>query len=272
MKITIIATMLLALFAFSYTESGYTVEVRPGDALECWIEGVIDSTDHIAIQPDALLFPESYRLKLLGLTVRPLGRFDYTGWNYILEDSLGEDIGVILDPDHSGKNRVDTVWFETEQEFPLLTKEIDYDLSHEEYIEKYKGLAKNEEAIYGIPAAITLAQGILESNSGSSFLARNANNHFGMKCFSKRCKKDHCINRTDDSHKDFFLKFKSVEDSYRSHSKLLKRKQRYAKLFQLPPNDYKGWADGLQEAGYATSRVYAKKLKKIIKQYELDKI
>jgi len=131
-----------------------------------------------------------------------------------------------------------------------------------DYIKKYKALAKREEKLYGIPASIKLAQGLLESDAGESRLARKNNNHFGIKCFSKKCKKGHCNNYTDDSHKDFFLVFKNEEDSYREHSLLL-QKPRYKKLFELDINNIEGWAIGLQQFGYATDKNYEKKLTKI---------
>jgi flagellum-specific peptidoglycan hydrolase FlgJ len=140
-----------------------------------------------------------------------------------------------------------------------------------DYIRHYAPVAQTEMRKFGIPASITLAQGLLESNAGTSGLAKNANNHFGMKCFSHRCKKGHCVNATDDTHKDFFLKFNNVWSSYRSHSLFLKDKPRYAGLFRLSPTDYKGWARGLSKAGYATDRQYAEKLIRIIEDFQLHR-
>lgn len=142
------------------------------------------------------------------------------------------------------------------------------------YIKKYKGHATKEMKAYGIPASITLAQGLLESNVGESKLATRNNNHFGIKCFSKRCKKGHCSNFTDDSHKDFFRVYKSVHDSYRAHSLLLKNNSRYRRLFKLKKTDYKGWSHGLKKAGYATDPAYAQKIIRLIedlKLYQYDK-
>jgi flagellum-specific peptidoglycan hydrolase FlgJ len=139
------------------------------------------------------------------------------------------------------------------------------------YIKTYKAIAKAEEKKYGIPASITIAQGLLESDAGGSRLARNNNNHFGIKCFSKTCKKGHCINYTDDSHKDFFRNFDSTWGSFRSHSLLL-QKTRYKSLYKLKTTDYKGWSEGLRKAGYATDKRYGKKLIKIIEILELDKL
>ena len=107
------------------------------------------------------------------------------------------------------------------------------------YVDRFKDAALKEMEKYGIPASITLAQGLIESNCGESRLAKNNNNHFGIKCFSRTCKKGHCSNFTDDTHKDFFRKYKSSWDSYRSHSILL-QKARYKGLYKLSKTDYKG--------------------------------
>jgi len=139
-----------------------------------------------------------------------------------------------------------------------------------DYIARYHGLAQKHMKKHKIPASITLAQGILESNSGFSRLAIYNNNHFGIKCFSKTCSRGHCTNYTDDSHKDFFRVYQSVSGSYEGHSRLLK-KQRYRKLFKLKITDYKGWAHGLRAAGYATDKRYAYKLIGIIERFKLYK-
>ena len=139
------------------------------------------------------------------------------------------------------------------------------------YVERFAKVAQSEMDKYGIPASITLAQGLLESNVGESKLAVRNNNHFGIKCFSKRCKKGHCTNFTDDSHKDFFRKYKSTWESYRAHSQLLKNGKRYSSLFKLRSSDYKGWAKGLKKAGYATDKYYAEKLINLIEDLDLDK-
>lgn len=138
----------------------------------------------------------------------------------------------------------------------------------EAYVNRFVEVAQKEMVKYGIPASITLAQGLIETNAGDSRLARQNNNHFGMKCFSKKCGKGHCANFTDDSHKDFFRKYKSSWESYRAHSKLLMGK-RYRHLKKLGNEDYKGWAKGLKKAGYATDRRYAEKLINIIDELKL---
>ena len=141
----------------------------------------------------------------------------------------------------------------------------------EEYIKLYLELAKQQEKKHNIPASITLAQGLHESNAGNSRLARNHNNHFGIKCFNRICKKDHCVNYHDDHHKDFFMNFKSVWACYNYRSQFL-HKDRYKHLMKLKKSDYKGWANGLQKAGYATDQNYAKNLIRTIEKYELHKL
>lgn len=136
------------------------------------------------------------------------------------------------------------------------------------YVETFKLVALAEMKTHGIPASITLAQGLLESGTGRSTLARKNNNHFGIKCFSKKCRKGHCSNHSDDHHKDFFRIFETPEESYREHSLVL-MKDRYSKLFQLPITDYKGWAHGLRKAGYATDPRYGDKLQHMIEELEL---
>lgn len=136
------------------------------------------------------------------------------------------------------------------------------------YVKRYADVAQKEMNTYKIPASITLAQGLLESNVGESRLATKNNNHFGIKCFSRKCKKGHCSNFTDDSHKDFFRKYKSAWESFRAHSLLLGAK-RYKPLYQLKEDDYRGWAKGLKKAGYATDPHYAEKIIELIEDLEL---
>lgn len=136
------------------------------------------------------------------------------------------------------------------------------------YVERFAEVAQKEMEKYGIPASITLAQGLLESNAGESPLAVKNKNHFGIKCFSRSCKKGHCSNFTDDSHKDFFRKYSSAWESFRGHSHLL-RADRYRSLYKLPSDDYVGWARGLKKAGYATDKYYAEKLINLIEDLDL---
>jgi len=139
---------------------------------------------------------------------------------------------------------------------------------YKNYIRNYNQLAIEEMRRYKIPASITLAQGLLETDGGKSKLATNNNNHFGIKCFSKKCKKGHCSNFNDDSHKDFFRKYSSAKESYRAHSHFL-NKSRYKSLFKLNIKDYKSWAYEIKKCGYATDKKYPEKLINLIKKYEL---
>lgn len=134
------------------------------------------------------------------------------------------------------------------------------------YIEKFKTVAITEMNSSGIPASITLAQGISESASGNSDLARYANNHFGIKCTSDW--KGKAYYKDDDQSNDCFRVYKDAQESYRDHSEFLKRK-RYSFLFELDKNDYKNWAIGLKTAGYATNPKYPDMLIGIIEKYKL---
>jgi len=138
-----------------------------------------------------------------------------------------------------------------------------------DYINKYSDLAIKHKDKYKIPASITLAQGILESNAGVSELATMSNNHFGIKCHSDWTGER--VYYQDDSPKDCFRKYKTVEDSYEDHSKFLSQYSRYAVLFTYDIKDYTAWAKGLQSCGYATAKGYANKLIQIIEDYELYK-
>jgi hypothetical protein len=136
-----------------------------------------------------------------------------------------------------------------------------------QYIDRFKAIAVKEMNLYGIPASITLAQGLFESGSGNGELARVANNHFGIKCTGDWKGKSYY--RDDDQANDCFRVYDKAEDSFRDHSEFLKRKN-YAKLFELDKNDYKGWAYGLKKAGYATNPKYPDLLIGIIEKYNLD--
>jgi len=135
------------------------------------------------------------------------------------------------------------------------------------YIERFKKIAVKEMDLYGIPASITLAQGLFESGNGNSDLAKIANNHFGIKCTTDWNGKSYYKN--DDRDNDCFRVYNNPEDSYRDHSEFLKRK-RYASLFELDKNDYRGWAYGLKLAGYATNPKYPELLIGVIERYHLD--
>lgn len=140
-------------------------------------------------------------------------------------------------------------------------------ITPKEYIEKYKDIAIKEMKRTGIPASITLAQGMLESDNGNSRLARKANNHFGIKCHDDW--KGPKIKHNDDKRKECFRKYGSAKESYKDHSDFLVNGSRYDFLFKYSSTDYISWAEGLQKAGYATYKKYAKKLIEIIEKYEL---
>ncbi|MBD1433283.1 glucosaminidase domain-containing protein [Sphingobacterium sp. DN00404] len=134
------------------------------------------------------------------------------------------------------------------------------------YIERYKDIAIAEMNQYGIPASIKLAQALLESGNGNSYLAREANNHFGIKCGGVWQGKS--VTHPDDHVRDCFRVYNDPEHSFRDHSQFLLRK-RYEKLFTLDKNDYRGWAKGLKEAGYATNPRYPELLINLIERYQL---
>ena len=135
------------------------------------------------------------------------------------------------------------------------------------YIDRYKGIAIEEMNKYGIPASIKLAQALLESGNGNSYLATRANNHFGIKCGGSWSGKS--VNRPDDSNNDCFRVYNDPEHSFRDHSQFLLRK-RYENLFTLRKDDYKGWAKGLKAAGYATNPRYPELLIDLIERYNLQ--
>ncbi len=138
-----------------------------------------------------------------------------------------------------------------------------------DYVERFGRIAIGEQEKYGIPASITLAQGLLESGFGKSRMALTINNHFGIKCTAyQRQQKGKCYIFADDTKYDRFVKFENAWASYRAHSKVLQNK-RYEGLYVLKPTDYEGWALGLQKAGYASDKNYARKLVRIIELYEL---
>ena len=137
-----------------------------------------------------------------------------------------------------------------------------------QYIAEYKDLAIREMKRMGVPAAITLAQGILETESGNSVLLQKSNNHFGIKC--KSSWSGGTVSHDDDAVGECFRMYKDAEDSYRDHSNFLRGNDRYAFLFKLDPSDYKGWANGLKKAGYATNPRYPEILIKHIETYNLE--
>ena len=140
-------------------------------------------------------------------------------------------------------------------------------LTRKQYIIKYSALAVKQMRQYKIPASITLAQGILESNNGNSKLAVKANNHFGIKCHGWEGKK---IFEDDDKKNECFRKYKSPLESFKDHSLFLNKYSRYAFLFDYKITDYKSWARGLKKAGYATNKKYPELLIKIIEDNKLN--
>ena len=136
------------------------------------------------------------------------------------------------------------------------------------YISQYKQIALEQEKQYGIPASITLAQGILESGAGKSALTRNANNHFGVKAYGGGTGPVY-LAWDDEEQKSRFRKYSSATESFRDHVQFLKNNSRYNSLFSKSVYDYRAWAIGLQEAGYATARNYAKALIGFIDAYKL---
>lgn len=168
-------------------------------------------------------------------------------------------LGVVCTPEGAVQAEVDAVYIEAGA-MPASQAVLDY-------IERYRYIAVEEMVAHGIPASITLAQGILESGAGKSELASKSNNHFGIKCHTGW--DGERVYHDDDAKGECFRKYKNAEESFRDHSIFLTGRSRYAELFTLDPTDYKGWARGLKKAGYATNPHYADRLIKLIEDYEL---
>ena len=186
--------------------------------------------------------------------------------------------GISLAAVAGGRQRIDTIRIATTAQFDLRAvaqvehieldpEDLTLDQARQAYIRRFSATAVAEMKAFGIPASITIAQGLLETRAGQSALATKANNHFGIKCFSRNCKKGHCTNFTDDTHKDFFIKYPSAWASFRAHSKLL-RSGRYAGIH----GDYRDWAIGLKRAGYATAPNYSESLIRLVRLYGLDRL
>jgi len=173
-----------------------------------------------------------------------------------------EDIVKVDSPEKVGSGETEK---ETKEITIKDTPEV-YANPTEEYIAIYSDIAQEEMKQYGIPASITLAQGILESTSGRGRLAIKANNHFGIKCHEWTGAK---IYHDDDKKGECFRKYKNSKYSFQDHSVFLSSRKRYHKLFMLEKDDYKGWAKELKAAGYATDRKYPHKLISLIEQYQL---
>ncbi len=143
-------------------------------------------------------------------------------------------------------------------------------MTHAQYIERFSHIAVADMEKYGIPASIKMAQGILESDCGNSRLATIGNNHFGIKC--KTTWMGETISHDDDAPGECFRQYATAEESWADHSKFLDEGDRYNALFELDPTDYKAWARGLKDAGYATNPRYPELLVKIIEDHELWKL
>ena len=144
--------------------------------------------------------------------------------------------------------------------------QMKWNQTYQTYINQYKDRAIEQMLRYHIPASITLAQGLFESSAGRSVLATQGNNHFGIKCHNWTGPTQY---HDDDARGECFRVYKDARDSYEDHSKFLARQPRYARLFELGQRNYKGWAQGLKQCGYATNPQYANKLIQIIELYKL---
>ena len=162
--------------------------------------------------------------------------------------------------------KIVAVWFVLLSVVPVMSQQMRWNNTFQTYIDQYKDLAIEEMLKYKIPASITLAQGLFESGAGKSFLAINGNNHFGIKCHNWTGR---TIHSDDDEDQECFRAYNNVLESYEDHSKFLAFNQRYKRLFSLSTTDYKGWARGLKECGYATNPNYAQRLINLIELYKL---
>jgi len=195
----------------------------------------------------------------------------------ILTASCGSKKGVVTKKSENDKKEMTrpsndvriTSEVEDASEGDIRKSPIDGMSSAEGYIYDLSDIAMDEMRQYGIPASITLAQGILESGSGKGRLSVEANNHFGIKCHDWTGAK---IYHDDDAKQECFRKYSNVKYSYRDHSLFLTSRKRYMGLFRLNKDDYKGWAKGLKKAGYATDKKYPQKLIALIERYELYKL
>ena len=184
---------------------------------------------------------------------------------YIPSDDFPTDSDINVEPLENSSPEVVASSVSDDFEFPdieIPPKDI------KEYIKKYAALSIQQMRSYGIPASVSMAQAIVESEAGKSGLALTANAHFGIKCKTggRGCPEGHCVNFTDDTKHDYFLSYQNVYRSWVSHSELLKGK-RYKDCFKQ--KDYSGWCRALQSAGYATSKKYAKTLIWYIQKYKL---
>lgn len=193
--------------------------------------------------------------------------------NFITENFVNTDISLTFAHQIKPQNihlRMRKYFFIIFLSFLYLPSEaqLRWNSKYQTYIDQYKDLAIAQMLRYNIPASITLAQGLLESNAGTSELSLKGNNHFGIKCHDWLGATTY---HDDDASQECFRAYNDVYESYEDHSKFLARQPRYSSLFKLNRNDYKGWARGLKRCGYATNPLYANSLINIIELYKLQK-
>ncbi len=206
----------------------------------------------------AILFLKDWQIEF---SINGPGNSLSNGITNKMTDGLVSKLGLM-----SLESNSTTTWEMGEVEKIMEEKEWEvYD-----YISRFSQVAVNEMDKYGIPASIKMAQGILESSGGTSLLVQESKNHFGIKCKTK-CTGCTCRNYADDDRYDMFRVFETDWESWRAHSLLLAGSERYQELKKYGTN-YKKWAMGLQEAGYATDPQYGKKLIRLIEKYKLMKL
>ena len=150
--------------------------------------------------------------------------------------------------------------------FSAVAQQMKWNSVYQQYIDQYKDIAIEQMLRLKVPASITLAQGIFESGAGNSYLARQGNNHFGIKCHGWQGR---TVYKDDDARNECFRAYDSPYQSFEDHSRFLVNGQRYSSLFSLKMTDYRGWARGLKSAGYATNPRYADQLIELIQLYKL---
>ncbi len=214
---------------------------------------VYDPIDKISVK-SSLLKSESVNLD--GLSISSGNAIHNTKKNTKWKSSDFRNLSFILNPGLAERKRVGEA---------IVLEKLK---NCRKYVEQFANSAIIEMNKFDIPASITLAQGLLESDAGDSRLARESNNHFGIKC-RRKCRGCTCRNYSDDDVYDMFRVFDSAWDSFREHSNLLQIK-RYSHLKELGADDYKSWAIGLKKAGYATDKNYHKKLVRIIEELDLQ--
>jgi hypothetical protein len=235
---------------------------------------------HTAVAPSAIKVPWT-KLGVIGVLGFMAFKQDLSFSVGMGEDGQRAQLGALAVAEEvmireTGRGK-ESIWAAVAEE-KKVKKKVDYfadapgdtekDRRIKAYIRRFKDVAKAERDQFGIPASVKMAQAIVESGAGQSRLAKNNNNHFGIKCFSRKCKKGHCSNFTDDSHKDFFLVYDSAWESFRAHSKMIVS-GRYKKLLEHG-DDYRAWAKGLKKLGYATAKHYEQTLVGMIEKYHLD--